>query len=854
MTALDYAVLVVYFLLMTGIGVVSMLKIKKQEDFFLGSRGFGKILQAFAAFGAGTGSWDPVAVGRNTFISGLSGIWTVLLWLFVTPFYWIAAVWYRRMRHLTLGDWFVERYESRLMGLAYALFGVSFYMVILGLGFSSIGKVGAPLIEIEQVAVPLTQMVVPIESALVVVTAFIVLVYGVLGGLRAAYWTDLVQGIFIILLSVLLIPVGLNALLDKTRANPVSAETFLAQRALEDPGWAATTYDDVREALAQSNRADDNGHFIAEELLAAEKARQIVADPDASDEQRREAASAFGSAIAALEGRFGDLDALSLYDGFALMHKEVPDEYFEIVESPIGGDFPLHYIVAISLLNLIGIVVQPHFIATGGGSAKTENSARVGLVAGNFMKRFCTIGWALTALLVLALMADNLELAEDPDRVWGVAARELLGPLQMGLVGLMLACLMAALMSSASCYMLVVSALIVRNGYAAFISSKASEATYVLLGRIIGALVIIGGTLISLYYLDVFEQLKITWELPILFAAPFWIGMFWRKATRWAAWLTILFSLSAFFVVPAWLPTAMPEVAVDQRFASTNDIVTTIITRPVAPSDVARREAAIKLWNRQVRDWVAKEGPQSEEAIVEKFGPTPEPLQVGKEIQDKYVTGGKPIYWKEKVEPIDENGNVLAFDEEGKVTGLVKQTASGKEVEKIPDDEAWYVLEEIERIETEDTLIVRRRFKDDVTLRGQGSFNLDFLLYDQVAGLDLTKMDNPALETLRLPTRLVLPFVVMILLSLITPNGTKEALDRFYVKMKTPVDPDPAADQFEMESSYQNPSRFDDRRLFKFFGLEFQKPSLWDIGGFIVSFAICFLIIWFTVWVANIGR
>jgi hypothetical protein len=57
-----------------------------------------------------------------------------------------------------------------------------------------------------------------------------------------------------------------------------------------------------------------------------------------------------------------------------------------------------------------------------------------------------------------------------------------------------------------------------------------------------------------------------------------------------------------------------------------------------------------------------------------------------------------------------------------------------------------------------------------------------------------------------------------------------------------------------METSYQNPSRFDDRRLLKFFGLEFQKPSLLDVAGFVISFAICFLIIWFTVWVANIGR
>ncbi len=86
MTFLDYAVLVAYFLLMASIGFICMRRVKGQEDYFLGSRGFGKLLQTFAAFGAGTGSSDPVNTGRTTFTSGLSGMWSVMYWLFVTPF------------------------------------------------------------------------------------------------------------------------------------------------------------------------------------------------------------------------------------------------------------------------------------------------------------------------------------------------------------------------------------------------------------------------------------------------------------------------------------------------------------------------------------------------------------------------------------------------------------------------------------------------------------------------------------------------------------------------------------------------------------------------------------------------
>ncbi|MHC4401804.1 MAG: sodium:solute symporter family protein [Planctomycetota bacterium] len=736
---LDYIVLVVYFLAMAAIGVASMLKIKKQEDYFLGGRGFGKILQAFAAFGAGTGSYDPVSTGQTTFKSGLSGIWSVFLWLPVTPFYWFFGVWFRRMRHLTLGDWFVERYQSKLMGAAYAVFGIVFFMVFLGLGFSAVGKVCAPLIGTETFRLPGLDGPVPVENVLVPVIALVVTVYGVLGGLRAAYWTDLIQGVFIILLSILLIPAGLNTLVDQ----------------------------------------------------------------------------------------FGDPETMSTLDGFRIMHDRVHQDKFEIFGTPASSEFPLHYIVAITLLALVGIVVQPHLIAIGGGSAKTETAARVGLMAGTFLKRFCTVGWALTALIILAAMADNADLRDDPGQVWGVAAREILGPMGLGLVGLMLACLIAALMSSADCYMLIVSGLVVRNGYAAYVNANASERTYVLAGRVAGVVVIVGGAILALSYGDVFEQLKTAWELPILFAAPFW-------------------------VVPFVLPRVFPSLAEHPRFTAANDRVTTIVTRPAAPTDVEQSEADVTLWKKKVEAWINKEGPKSDEAVIEKYGPCPEPIVLDQRIDDVFTTGGRAIYWKKGVEPIDENGNLLRYNQEGRVTAVVEQSDEGPRDVPVAAGLQWYVLEEVERTEKGNTQIIRRRFRDDCRLRGKGSFQLDFLVYDALR-IRLTEATNPTLETLRLPTRLVLPFVVMILVSLFTPLVDKQALDRFYVKMKTPTDPDAAVDRAEIEASYRDPSRFDDRRLFRRFGLEIQRPKWADVAGFLVGLLICFGIIGLTVWLAGLG-
>ena len=204
-----------YFVVLIAIGIWSSLRTKAQEDFFMGGRSFGKLLQTFAAFGAGTGSSDPVNIGRTTFTSGMSGMWSVMSWLFVTPFYWITGVWYRRMRHLTLGDWFVERYESRALGAAYCVFGLLFFMVYGSMMFSAIGVVAAPLVGAS--SFELNGQEYGIEYLLVPVIGLVVLIYGIAGGLRAAYFTDLIQGLCIILLSILLIPFGLQKLVEPVR-------------------------------------------------------------------------------------------------------------------------------------------------------------------------------------------------------------------------------------------------------------------------------------------------------------------------------------------------------------------------------------------------------------------------------------------------------------------------------------------------------------------------------------------------------------------------------------------------------------------------------------------------------------
>ena len=602
----------------------------------MGGRNFGKLMQTFAAFGAGTGSADPVNTARGTFANGMSGMWGVMYWLFVTPIYWISAVWYRRMRCLTLGDWFTERYESKPMGVAYAIFGCFYYIVYGAMLFTAIGKVGIPLLGEELMGTKTEYILVP-------AVAIIVMIYGMLGGLTAAYWTDVIQGVCIILLSVLLIPFGLNEVVKKF--------------GVEEDTWT---------------------------------------------------------------------------DGFRVMHEQLPTETFEIIGGSAASEFPLYAIITIVIMNMIGIVLTPHFIVTGGGSAKNETDARIGLVSGNLIKRFCTIGWVITALIVLTLYANDTALLADADMAWGKATKELLGPLGIGLVGLMLACLLAALMSSIDCYMLVCSALVVRNIYVPYFNPNASEKKCLNLGRITGGIIVIGAVVVSLTMLDMFKQLELTWIVPMTFAALFWLGMYWRRATTTGGWITIIFCLLSFFILPRAIPKMVPELR-------TNEIY----------------------------------------------------LQVNKPEKAK---GGKAIYWTDGVHQLD-NGDKF----------------------------------------------------------GKGSFRFEMVIYDKLLGLDMTKFQNAALKTMEFPFKIIAPFFVMIIASLLTKPNNKDSLDLLYVKMKTPVDPDPENDKAQLERSYAQPNRFDDRKLFPKSNLEFQRPSQLDFWGFIGCFVICFGIIGVAILVSRIG-
>ena len=208
----DIAVLIVYLLGTTGIGVWLATRVQGMGDFFMPRR-FGKVMLIMHSFGTGTHSDQAVVVASKSFATGLSGIWYQWQWLFVTPFYWLVAAVLRRTRAITVADMVAFRYSTSV-SLLYTCIACAHLVVAMGVILKGAGAV---------VSAASGGLIDP--NIAIAGMTILFMIYGVSGGLAAAIVTDFIQGLLTIFFSFFLLPYVLDAVggmegLRETIANP----------------------------------------------------------------------------------------------------------------------------------------------------------------------------------------------------------------------------------------------------------------------------------------------------------------------------------------------------------------------------------------------------------------------------------------------------------------------------------------------------------------------------------------------------------------------------------------------------------------------------------------------------------
>ena len=208
------------------------------------------------------------------------------------------------------------------------------------------------------------------------------------------------------------------------------------------------------------------------------------------------------------------------------------------------GDVGVFTIVMLTLNGLVGIVAQPHILASV-GTGRDERSCRIGMAYGNFIKRFCTIGWALVGIIVAALILQRGETAfADPEDAFGYATRELLFP---GGVGLMIACVLAANMSTGSAFMVDSAALFTQNFYRRYVARDKTDRHYLWSGRFAGVGMTMLGVLFGLYVGSVLQAFLFTETIAAFMGISMFGAISWRRANRWGALASLVVSATVFF-------------------------------------------------------------------------------------------------------------------------------------------------------------------------------------------------------------------------------------------------------------------------------------------------------------------
>src|SRR5690606_33677240 len=111
---------------------------------------------------------------------------------------WLLAPFYRRSDKTTVGEILEERYGRRI-GLAYSIFAILFFVFNVGAMLQGAATV---------ISVISDGLLSPNVVVISMTAAFII--YSFAGGLLAAAYTDFFQALLIIVLSIMLIPLGLN--------------------------------------------------------------------------------------------------------------------------------------------------------------------------------------------------------------------------------------------------------------------------------------------------------------------------------------------------------------------------------------------------------------------------------------------------------------------------------------------------------------------------------------------------------------------------------------------------------------------------------------------------------------------
>jgi Na+/proline symporter len=211
-SAVDYAMILLYFAIIIWVGIYSARKNKGTDDFFKAGGQVPWFMAGVSNWVSGFSAFMFVAAAGYTYKNGTSAalLFTSAFWAYLLGYKYFAPMW-RRARLEAPLEFLTRRYSDsttyfftvcsipiQVVGLAQGLYILAIFVsAAVGLDTETFRLFGLELSGLQ-----MTMLVVGV----------VMIVYSVIGGLWGAVLSDAVQGVVILVVSILILPISLHYL------------------------------------------------------------------------------------------------------------------------------------------------------------------------------------------------------------------------------------------------------------------------------------------------------------------------------------------------------------------------------------------------------------------------------------------------------------------------------------------------------------------------------------------------------------------------------------------------------------------------------------------------------------------
>jgi len=213
------------------------------------------------------------------------------------------------------------------------------------------------------------------------------------------------------------------------------------------------------------------------------------------------------------------------------------------------------------------------FIVQRALAATSDKEARTGIIAAGFLKLLIpcfAIATGVAAFYLFETSSDFQGLQIDPDTAFPILINKLIKPIGLGLVGLIAAGLIGAILSSIDSMMNSAATIITVDVYKRYFRHQATDREMIRIGQIVIVVLMIAASAIAILVINPNSEknffLTIADYSNILtpgLLVTFLLGIFWKRGTQLAAFVTILAGIVFSLVVPPLYNSDMPRGAYD---------------------------------------------------------------------------------------------------------------------------------------------------------------------------------------------------------------------------------------------------------------------------------------------------